>query len=238
MAILPWSSAEVIDIVQRSYNTRSFFLKDNSLEKFSFKAGQFITLDLPIDEKPNRRWRSYSIASAPDGTNVLELLIVLNEPGKGTPFLFNEVKVGDNLTYRGPLGVFTLPENVDQDLYFICTGTGVAPFRSMVHNLIENNYQKHLHLIFGCRMKGDLLYFDELVALTEKFPNFHYYPVLSRDIWEGRTGYVHMVYEKLCENKPEGLFYICGWKNMIDDAKNKLLALGYDKKAIHFELYG
>jgi CDP-4-dehydro-6-deoxyglucose reductase len=57
------------------------------LNVFDFKPGQFVTIDLPIHEKPNKRIRSYSIASWPDGTNVFELLIVLAEHGLGTHFL-------------------------------------------------------------------------------------------------------------------------------------------------------
>jgi CDP-4-dehydro-6-deoxyglucose reductase len=72
--------------------------------------GQFVTLDLPIHEKPNKRIRSYSIASWPDGTNVLELVIVLLEGGLGTTYLFNNIVVGSELTLRGPQGVFTLDE--------------------------------------------------------------------------------------------------------------------------------
>lgn len=86
--------------------------------------------------------------------------------------------------------------------------------------------------------KSDLLYFEELNKLQEKLPNFNFVPVLSREKWDGKTGYVHDIYKELCEGNPHAQFLLCGWKNMIDDAKNNLLAMGYDKKQIHFELYG
>ena len=89
-----------------------------------------------------KRWRSYSIASWPDGTNVYELLIVLLEGGAGTTYLFNEVKVGSELVFRGPQGVFVLPENIEKDIFFICTGTGIAPFRSML-NFIKLHAVSH-----------------------------------------------------------------------------------------------
>ena len=132
MALEPWRTGTVIRIEDATYNTKRFFIQVNELESFDFKAGQFVTLDLPIHEQKNKRWRSYSIASWPDGTNVFELLIVLLEDGAGTTYLFNEVTVGSELTFRGAQGVFTLPENIDKDLFFICTGTGIAPFRSML----------------------------------------------------------------------------------------------------------
>jgi ferredoxin-NADP reductase len=66
-------------------------------------------------------------------------------------------------------------------------------------------------------------------------------PTFSREEpQEGRrTGYVHGVYEEIiASNKSAASFFLCGWKNMIDDAKRKIVELGYDKKDIHQELYG
>src|ERR1043165_9691671 len=139
MALQPWRTGKVINIIQETYNTRRFVIQIPELEKFDFIPGQFITFDLPIADKPNKRVRSYSIASWPDGTNIFELVIVLLEGGLGTHYLFNNVTVGSELVLRGPQGVFVLPEPIDRDLYFICTGTGIAPFRSMTHYILDNN---------------------------------------------------------------------------------------------------
>src|ERR1044071_7942312 len=110
MAVQPWRTGKVIRIVDETHNTRRYWIQVPELESFDFTPGQFVTLDLPIAEKPAKRWRSYSIASWPDGTNVIELVIVLLEGGLGTTYLFNEVDVGSELTLRGPQGVFTLDE--------------------------------------------------------------------------------------------------------------------------------
>ena len=114
MAVEPWRTGTVIRILDETYNTKRYFIKVNELDRFNFKPGQFVTLDLPIHEKPNKRWRSYSIASWPDDSNVFELLIVLLEGGAGTTYLFNEIKEGSELTYRGAQGVFTLPDPIDK----------------------------------------------------------------------------------------------------------------------------
>ncbi|MEP6947620.1 MAG: FAD-binding oxidoreductase [Ginsengibacter sp.] len=249
MALEPWRTGTVIRIEEAAYNTRRFFIKVNELESFHFKAGQFVTLDLPIHEQKNKRWRSYSIASWPDGTNVYELLIVLLEGGAGTNYLFHEVTVGSELTFRGAQGVFTLPENIEKDLFFICTGTGIAPFRSMLNYMqLHNISHKNLYLIFGCRTQKDLLYYEEMRTLESKINNFFYMPTLSREGWDGYKGYVHSLYEEICKKNNEACenmqnlnpasFYLCGWKAMIDDARQKIAALGYDRKAIHLELYG
>jgi ferredoxin-NADP reductase len=239
MALQPWRTGIVVKLEDHTHNTKRFWIKVPELERFDFAPGQFVTLDLPIHEKVNKRLRSYSISSWPDGSNIFELLIVQARDGVGTAYLFNEIKVGAELKFRGPQGVFALPEKIETDLFLICTGTGLAPFRSMVQYLYLHSLPvKQIHLIFGCRYREDLLYYNELKSLEENFPAFHFYPVLSREHWDGLRGYVHPVYEALCKDKPAAAFYICGWKNMVDEAKQRILELGYEKKDIHLELYG
>jgi len=248
----PWQTGRVIRIENATEFTRRFWIEMVSGESFDFQPGQFVTLDLPIHEKPSKRWRSYSIASWPDKSPVIELVIVLLEGGLGTTYLFEHIKVGSELTLRGPQGSFTLPNPVDKDLFLICTGTGIAPFRAMVHDILNHNIpHQDIYLIFGCRLFGDALYKEEMEDLELKLPGFHYMPVFSRE-QPGhliRTGYVHAVYQEICRKKKSTLsagsapvqpasFYLCGWKNMIDDAKKNIVEMGYDRKAIHLELYG
>ncbi|MDB5196962.1 MAG: FAD-dependent oxidoreductase [Flaviaesturariibacter sp.] len=246
MALQPWRNGIVTRIEQETYNTRRYWITVPEIESFDFTPGQFVTLDLPIHEKPNKRWRSYSIASWPDGTNTFELLIVLLEGGLGTTYLFNEVQEGSELVLRGPQGVFTLPQDLTKDLYFICTGTGIAPFRSMVHHIQRHDIpHQNINLIFGTRSREDLVYLEEMRRLEGEVEAFHYIPTLSREEWDGCCGYVHAVYENLVHQKmngdavpPPAQFYLCGWRAMVDEAKDRILKLGYDKKDIHLELYG
>ncbi len=239
----PWRTGKIIKIEDATYNTKRFWIQIPELDDFNFKPGQFVTLDLPIHEQKNKRWRSYSIASHPDGTNVIELLIVLLEGGLGTTYLFNEVNVGSELILRGPQGVFILPEKLDRNIFLVCTGTGIAPFRSMVNyiKLHTLSFEKNIYLIYGCRTLKDTLYEEEMMQLEKELNNFYYMPTFSREAEENgmRKGYVHKVYEEIIKaEKPASHFYLCGWKNMIDDARKNLLAMGYDKKDVHFELYG
>jgi ferredoxin-NADP reductase len=254
--IQPWQTGKVIRIENATVLTRRYWIELVSGEPFHFEPGQFVTLDLPIHEKPSRRWRSYSIASWPDGSAVFELVIVLLEGGAGTKYLFEEVSVGSEITLRGPQGNFTLPAPVEKDLFLICTGTGIAPFRSMVNHILNHNLaHRDIYLIFGCRRLGDALYQKEMEELEIKLAGFQYLPVFSREVPENRehlirTGYVHAVFEEICKmkRKTESMgaefiihpasFYLCGWKVMIDEAKKRIIDLGYDRKAIHLELYG
>ena len=89
------------------------------------------------------------------------------------------------------------------------------------------------------------MYLAELRQLDAEMQNFHFIPTLSREEWDGCRGYVHPVYENLVREKmngsaepPAANFYLCGWKAMIDEAKQRIQGLGYDRKSIHQELYG
>jgi ferredoxin-NADP reductase len=240
----PWRKAIITQIEQITPSTRRFFITIPEVEVFDFKPGQFVTLDLPIHEQKNKRWRSYSIASAPNGTNTFELIIVLLPDGLGTTYLFKGADVGTEILLRGPVGTFTIPPVLDKDLYLICTGTGIAPFRSMIHHIHNNNIpHKKIYLIFGCRTLPDTLYKEEMQMLETNEPDFYYQPTYSQiaNVPEGfNKGYVHIVYEKIIQlnNKTPASFYLCGWKEMIDEARERIIQLGYEKKDIHFELYG
>ena len=217
MATQPWRTGKIIKIENETSSTKRFWIEIEGVDHFEFVPGQFITLDLPIHEQPNKRWRSYSIASAPDHSNVVELVIVLME------------------------GV--LPDPITTDLFMICTGTGIAPFRSMLQHIHHNNIpHKEIYLIYGTRKCPDALYLNEMLDLKQKLPGFHYFPTFSREeqVAEGLCiGYVHGVYEQLLqEPKDDPQFFLCGWKDMITDARQKIQARGIDKKSIHFELYG
>ena len=86
-----WYQGKVVDIIEETHNIKRFFIQIPALENYTFKAGQFTILDLPIGPKANTRM--YSIASPPNSGNLVELIIVLNPDGKGTPYLFEQVKV-------------------------------------------------------------------------------------------------------------------------------------------------
>ena len=227
-----------MDIVDETHNIKRYFIEIPEIERLAFQPGQFVMLDLPIDSKVTNR--SYSIASAPDG-NVVELIIVLNETGAGTPYIFQNYKVGSEITISSALGKFLLPETLDKEICFICTGVGIAPFRSMYLNVFNNNIpHKDLHVIFGTRYTADLCYEKELRELERKHSTFHYLPTLSRENspnWSGKKGYVHDVYKELFTDQRPAYFYICGWKNMIFEARDNLMEMGYDRSCIKYELY-
>ena len=230
-----WIDVYLDSIKKETESTWRFFIKTSSNIKFSFKPGQFI--QIKIDDLV----RSYSIASLPNNKNIIELIIVKLDGGKMSNYLFKKIKIGKSFQIKGPLGKFILPEEIDRDIFFISTGTGIAPFRSML-NYIKKNKIKHrkIFVIFGTRLKKDILYYNEMIKLSS-MKNIIYIPTLSREKWSGNNGYVHSIYEKIL-NDEEGLinpiFYLCGWRDMIKEARSKLKNLGIDSKSIKLEIYG
>lgn len=237
-----WYTAEVIKIEEVTPNVRSFFLQPET-QFPEFKPGQFITLDLPVSDKRLQRWKSYSIANAPQADGLLELCIVRHPEGLGTNYLFNEIHPGSKLVFKGPDGAFVLPENLeDTRLVMVCTGTGVAPFRSMIRHVVDRGLPfKNIHLLFGGRKEEDILYRSEFEMLASQLPNFSYDVALSRQpSWEGYHGYVHQIYQQqYAVPQSDVLFYLCGWTRMIDEAVAHLIAeMGYGPKQVKYELYG
>jgi CDP-4-dehydro-6-deoxyglucose reductase len=244
-----WQTARLSRTEDVTSTVRRFWLEVPEAAALDFKPGQFITFDLPVAEKRLDRWRSYSIASAPNGNNELELCIVNLDGGKGTDYLFNQVEIGAELKFKGPAGMFTLPDSaLENDLVFVCTGTGVAPFRSMLHDIQrQGRAHRGLHLIFGCRRIEDILYREEFEQLQRELPGFRYSVALSRvpDVdptafpFEVASGYVHLLYERhYAQPATDRLFYLCGWSQMIDEAREELNKFGYAEGQVRYELYG
>ena len=240
-----WKEAVIKRIEQRTPTVRSFWVALPDREELNFKPGQFLTLDLPISERRRQRWRSYSIASPPNGTNEAELCIVHLPGGKGTTYLFEDAEPGTQVLTKEPGGVFTLPEGpLDFDVVMVCTGTGVAPFRSMLLQRLPHE-TRHFHLIYGSRTPEDILYREDFERLAEEFPHFTYSVALSREqpatdtTFEVAEGYVHQIYERdYASPRPDVRFYLCGWSQMVDEARERLLKLGYAEEQVILELYG
>ena len=232
-------TSTVVNIIDETPTTKRFYIKLPETVDFQFKAGQFVMLDMPINHKHTTR--SYSIASAPNNENIIELIIVIKEQGSGTTYLFSDVKVGSTIEVSQALGKLFLPEVLTEDICFICTGTGVAPFRSQIFDIFQKNIpHQNVYLVFGNRTQQDILYRKEFEELAKKESSFHFIPVLSRETpesWGGKIGYVHEVYKDLFSDVRPAWFYICGWQLMLREARQNLETMGYDRKRIRFEAF-
>jgi CDP-4-dehydro-6-deoxyglucose reductase, E3 len=196
-------------------------LKLPASDPFRFRAGQYI--DFVLD---GGRRRSFSIANAPAGADHLELHVRRIEGGSFTSHVFEGMKEKDILRFEGPLGSFGL-EASGRPAVMIAGGTGFAPIKSMVEDLIASGRQRPLTLYWGSRTREGL-YMDELARSWESaLPDFRYVPVLSEplptDGWTGRTGLVHHAVMADLPDLSGFEAYACGSPAMIDAARADLV---------------
>ena len=234
-----------------------------------FTPGQFITLGLPkavsAEAAAVRRRRpgqvamtrrAYSIASSPTQTEYLELFVVLIESGRLTPRLW-DLDVGDRLWMDSHVkGEFTLdPVPAGKDLVMISTGTGIAPFVSMLRTYRDAGRWRRLVLVNGVRRAGDLGFRGELEATAREDPTVCYVPIVSRpaedESWTGLRGRVGVLLDEgMCERHagvaldPETCHVLlCGNPDMIEDMEARLQQRGFRTHSaaapgqIHFERY-
>src|SRR5689334_8850385 len=146
--------------------------------------------------------------------------------GRGSEYLFS-LKLGDAVTFEGPQGSFHLHERT-RDILFVATGTGIAPIRSMLLDLVHGGYAGMARLYWGLRTQRDLYYEKEFEALTARVSTFSFTIALSRpaEDWEGHTGRVTgLVSEGVTSVK--GLdVYVCGNHAMIRDVTQMIRARG------------
>lgn len=231
-----YSESRVLDIRNISPFVRQFTLTYS--QSHLFVPGQFVILNLPIHSEFSTR--SYSIASAPNNEGWIELCIVHKPDGAGTDYLFASIKPGDSLWVSEPQGKFVLDREQKGSICLVCTGTGVAPFRSMIQEMLREgeSLDRPVYLVFGNRYAQDILYREEWETLAAEDPRFHFLPVLSREeSWNGPRGYVHEHYLPLAKGDSSMCFYLCGWTQMVREAKNRLKELGFPRKQLKFELY-
>lgn len=228
------------EIIKETPTNWRFIFESPLYDKLEFIPGQLIQL-LANPGKENSIIRNYSVSSWPDGTNCFELIITYLEGGAMSEYLFKEAKIGNEFAYRGPMGIFTLPDVIDRDIYFISTGSGISPFRSMVNWISKNNIQtQKIKLFFGTRTQKEILYYNEMKELEMNLSNFEFIPTLSREKWDGAEGYVHQHYLPLIDNNiKKPLIYFCGWTKMIDEGRKHLNERGFEmKKDIRVEIFG
>ena len=214
-------------------------LKFKKPTDFDFQTGQFLMLDVPsIEDESDLQPRAYSIASTPAEEDVI-IGIKLKHGGRAGEWVKQKLKPGVEVAVKGPLGVFLLNKETTKDYLFICTGAGLAPFRSMIKSALEAWDTRRMDLIHGVCEEQDFFWKEEFAALTEKYPNLHTHYTLSKpgDDWNGHTGYVQGVIPEVIESIENCNVYVCGNPTMTKSCKDLCEELGVPKEDFHMEGY-
>jgi ferredoxin-NADP reductase len=214
-------------------NTRHFVFESPDWTP-AFVPGQFLSFTRQIGEEEITR--AYSIASPPGGSE-FSLCANYVADGRFTPSLFG-MKAGDEIGFRGPYGAFILRRPVS-DSIMVATGTGIAPFRSMLLAQLHEHPDRHFTLIFGVRYEEGLLYDSEFQRLAAEYPNFDYQPTLTRPSpsWSGRTGRVQPHVLECLGARRDVDIYVCGLREMVDELRASLKAADVDRKRMIYEKY-
>jgi ferredoxin--NADP+ reductase len=221
-----------------------------------FSPGQFAVLGLPpeaqrcdladpdeeVPPKPDKLIRrAYSIASSSVAREYVELYITLVRSGALTPRLY-ALDVGDRL-WLGPkiTGRFTLDEAPEEsNLVLVATGTGLAPYMSMLRTLLPEHCERRIAVLLGARHSWDLGYQSELMAMNARCEGLTYVPIISRPSeepvpWNGAAGYVQDLWRNGAVEEAWGFsptaenarIFLCGNPAMIEDMVSILASSGF-----------
>ncbi len=214
----------------------ALYLQLPAIETFHFLPGQYLDFMLP-----GERRRSFSIASPPHDSSLIELHVRRAPGGEFTQRVFTELKEKSLLRIEGPLGQFCYRHDAAAPALLIGGGTGFAPLKSIIRHVLERGLEREMHLYWGARTPPDLYEHDRALDWAAQYANFRYTPVLSdvaaEDSWAGRRGLVH---EAAFANFPDlrGIdVYASGPPALIEAIRRDGTAHGLEPERLHFDSF-
>jgi ferredoxin-NADP reductase len=236
---LNWQLAEVLEIVDETPRVRSIVLRPPSWP--GHLAGQHVDVRLTAEDGYQAQ-RSYSIASAPEDTDLL-LTIERLEDGEVSSYLFDVLHPGDQLELRGPIGgYFVWQESMGGPLLLLAGGSGVVPFRAMLRHHAATASSVPVRLLYSSRSYDRIIYREELTRLG-RGRLVEVFFTLTRewpDDWDGHRRRIdgELLGEISWPPSERPKVYVCGSNPFVEQAANALLALGHDAMAIRTERFG
>lgn len=213
----------------------ALFLKLPSVEPFRFSAGQYLDFLL----RDGRR-RSFSIASPPHDSELIEVHVRHVPDGAFTNWVFEKCAEKSLLRVEGPLGAFVLDESAKRPMLFVAGGTGFAPIKGMLRHAFRTGMKRPMHLFWGARSEIDLYEHQLVSQWHEERSMFRYTPVLSEageSGWGGQRGWVHEAVVSEYPDLSEYMVYMSGPPPMIEAARRDFAAAGLPKDQLHFDSF-
>ncbi len=232
---------KVESITDMTYDIKRLRLKLPEGEQVTFKAGQFMQVySKPYGKVTEEVFRAYSISSKASEHDHLEFLIRLVPGGICTGYVHTALKEGDNLRVSGPYGDFFLRGDCEE-LIMIAGGSGLAPIRSLVYDVIEKGRPHKRRFFFGANTLKDLYYMDEFAQIEKDYPQFKFIPCLARpdpeDNWQGNTGFVTVALEEQVDTGEGKEAYLCGSPGMLDACIKILKDKGFTDETIFYDKF-
>jgi ferredoxin-NADP reductase len=239
---LLWQPASVVAIEPRTPTVKSFFFR--LAHPLSFVPGQHMDVRLTAPDGYEAQ-RSYSIASAPERTDCLELAIELLQDGEVSPFFYDTVAVGDEIELRGPIGGhFMWSADDGGPLLLVGGGSGVVPLACMLRHRAARSSTIPVALVYSARTAADLIFGDELRAQRARRDGFHFIPTLTRETNPPPGFRVGRIDASLLSDAlallpaPPKIVFVCGANAFVETAADTLLGLGISPATIRTERYG
>jgi ferredoxin-NADP reductase len=225
----------VVELLDETPRVRSIVLDPPEWD--GHLAGQHVDVRLTAEDGYQAQ-RSYSIASAPEDDHLV-LTVERLDDGEVSPYLVDELRPGDELELRGPIGgYFVWEASTGGPLLLVAGGSGVVPFRSMLRHRAAAGADVPARLLYSARSLAEVIYRDEWQGLGVDARL-----TLTREPPEGWTGYARRIDAELLEevawSPEEGpLVYVCGPTAFVEVAAEALVELGHDPSRIKTERFG
>ena len=207
------------------------------------RAGQHVDVRLTAEDGYQAE-RSYSIASPPSAGDRIALTVERLDDGEVSPYLVDEVRAGDHVELRGPIGGFFVWEIADGGpLFLVAGGSGIVPLMAMLRQRSASHSDVATRLLYSSRTLDDVIYRDELDALARSDPSLAVFHTLTRAQPPGWTGYSRRIDAAMlgaCGFAPgdEALAYVCGPTPLAEAVGNALVNLGHAADRIRIERFG
>ena len=229
---------EIIDLTHDIKQFRFELLEPNTMD---YIPGQYVQLLTPTYEKSDEEvYRAYSISSDPEDKNSIELIIRLVPGGICTTYCFEYLKVGDEVKINGPYGDFRLSDT-DAPIVFIAGGSGMAPVKSILHQMNNTGNQRKAIYYFGANIPEELFLLDLMKNFEGQLHDFRFLPVVvsseGKNSWDGETGFVTQAVERGLKNAAQCEGYLCGSPGMIDASIKVFKNLGMSEDKIYYDKF-
>jgi ferredoxin-NADP reductase len=235
---LSWVAAEVVDVVAETHRVKTIVFDVPGWP--GHRAGQHVDVRLTAEDGYQAQ-RSYSIASVPDGTRI-ELTVERLEDGEVSPYLTEELRSGDQIDLRGPVGgYFVWEPSHGGPLLLVGGGSGVVPLMAMIRLRTGTGSDAETRLLFSSRGFEDVIYREELERLNGD--GIRVVHTLTRSQPPAWTGYARRVdAQMLADVGPDPAerprVYVCGPTPFVEAVAEALVQLGHDPQAIKTERFG
>ena len=238
---LNWQIGEVVIIRPETARAKSITL--DLPHWMGHQAGQHVDVRLTAEDGYQAE-RSYSIASPPEEAPRVTLTVERLDDGEVSPYLSEELRIGDKLELRGPIGgYFVWEANIGGPLLLVAGGSGIVPLMAMLRHRAAASSTVATRLLYSSRSLEDVIYRDELDELMKSSTMLEVVQTLTRAQPPGWTGYhrridTEMLREVAWPVEQRPLAFICGPTPFVETAAESLVELGHEPGRIKTERFG